>query len=252
VQLIAEKGTRMAMVRLRDLDSLESIDTQLQVAERLSLLTRVTAGVAHEFKNPLNSMRLWLETLKESLPKDEELPKQALQVLDSEIDRLDNVVKRFLNFTRPVEIHLEEVHLADILKEVLQVARPQLERAQVQTAVLLPIDVPAVNVDRQLIKQAIQNLVLNAVEAMPKGGKLSVILSRRSDMAEISIGDTGTGIPPEHRAKIFQLFFTTRPGGSGIGLADTFRFVQLHNGSIDFTSEAGRGTTFHMELPLAH
>jgi signal transduction histidine kinase len=252
VQLIAEKGTRMAMVRLRDLDSLESIDTQLQVAERLSLLTRVTAGVAHEFKNPLNSIRLWLETLKEALPEDGELPKQAVQVLDSEIDRLDNVVKRFLNFTRPVEIHLEQVQLADILKEVLRVARPQLERAKVHPAVLLPIDVPSVNVDRQLIKQAIQNLVLNAVEAMPDGGNLSVVLSRRGEMAEISIGDTGTGIPPELRGRIFQLFFTTRSGGSGIGLADTFRFVQLHNGSIDFTSEVGRGTTFRIELPLAH
>ncbi len=251
VQLIAERGTRMALVTLRDLDSLESIDTQLQVSERLAAIGRVTAGVAHEFKNPLNSMRLWLETLKEALPKDQDLPKQALQVLDSEIDRLDNVVKRFLNFTRRVEVHLEEAQLADILKEVLSVARPQLERAKIQTAVLLPIDVPPVNVDRQLIKQAIQNLVSNAMEAMPNGGKLSVALSRRGDMAEIAIGDTGAGIPPEHRARIFQLFFTTRPGGSGIGLADTFRFVQLHNGSIDFTSETGRGTTFRIELPLA-
>ncbi|HLP99656.1 MAG TPA: ATP-binding protein, partial [Candidatus Limnocylindria bacterium] len=79
----------------------------------------------------------------------------------------------------------------------------------------------------------------------------SVVLSRRGDMAEIAIGDTGAGIPPEHRARIFQLFFTTRPGGSGIGLADTFRFIQLHNGSIDFNSEVGRGTTFRIELPLA-
>jgi len=251
VQVIAEKGTRMALVTLRDLDSLERIDTQLQVAERLSSITRVTAGVAHEFKNPLNSMRLWLETLKEALPKDQELPKQALEVLDNEIDRLDNVVKRFLTFTRPVEVRLEETQLADILKEVLNVARPQLERAKVQSATLLPTDVPPVNVDRQLIKQAIQNLVLNAVEAMPNGGKLSVVLSRRGDMAEIAIGDTGAGIPSEHRARVFQLFFTTRPGGSGIGLADTFRFIQLHNGSIDFNSEVGRGTTFRIELPLA-
>ncbi len=252
VQVTAEKGTRMALVTLRDLDSLESIGTQLQVSERLAALGRVTAGVAHEVKNPLNSMRLWLETLREALPRDQDLPKQALQVLDSEIDRLDNVVKRFLNFTRPVEVRFEEAQLADILKEVLGVARPQLERGKVQLAVLLPIDVPPANVDRQLIKQAIQNLVLNAVEAMPDGGKLSVVLSRRGDMAEIAIGDTGTGIPAEHRSRIFQLFYTTRPGGSGIGLADTFRFVQLHNGSIDFTSEVGRGTTFRIELPLAH
>jgi PAS domain S-box-containing protein len=252
VQSIVEKGTRMALVTLRDLDSIETISTQLQVSERLAALGRVTAGVAHEVKNPLNSMRLWLENLKESLPQDDETPKQALQVLDSEIDRLDNVVKRFLNFTRPVELHLEETPLADLLQEVLSVAAPQLERAQIQVATLLPCDVPPVNVDRPLIKQAIQNLVLNAAEAMPQGGKLSIVLSRRGDMAELSVADTGRGISAEHRVRIFQLFFTTRPGGSGIGLADTFRFVQLHNGSIDFSSEVGRGTTFRIELPLAH
>jgi signal transduction histidine kinase len=121
----------------------------------------------------------------------------------------------------------------------------------VQVAQLLPIDVPQVYVDRALLKQAVLNLVLNAVEAMPNGGKLHVMLSRRGEMAEITVGDTGKGIPPENKQKIFQLFFTTRPGGSGIGLASTFRIVQLHNGSIDFTSEVGRGTTFRIELPLA-
>lgn len=252
VQAIAEKGTRMALVTLRDLDSIETISTQLQVSERLAALGRVTAGVAHEVKNPLNSMRLWLENLKESLPQDQETPKQALKVLDNEIDRLDNVVKRFLNFTRPVELHLEETPLADLLQEVLSLAKPQLERAKIEVATLLPCDVPPVNVDRPLIKQAIQNLVLNAAQAMPEGGKLSIVLSRRGDMAELSVGDTGNGILPEHRIRVFQLFFTTRPGGSGIGLADTFRFVQLHNGSIDFSSELGRGTTFRIELPLAH
>jgi signal transduction histidine kinase len=131
------------------------------------------------------------------------------------------------------------------------VAAPQLEKANVQVAQLLPIDVPEVFGDRALLKQAILNLVLNAVDAMPSGGQLQLTLSRRGDMAEITVGDTGKGIPPEHRQKVFQLFFTTRPGGSGIGLASTFRIVQLHNGSIDFTSEVGRGTTFRIELPLA-
>jgi signal transduction histidine kinase len=93
--------------------------------------------------------------------------------------------------------------------------------------------------------------VLNAGESMPSGGQLRLVLSRRGEMAEISIADTGKGIPPEHRQKIFQLFFTTRPGGSGIGLASTFRIVQLLNGSIDFTTEVGKGTTFRIELPLA-
>src|SRR6266513_490537 len=257
VQAIQEAGERMgALVTLRDLDSLESIGTKLRVSERLAALGRITAGVAHEVKNPLNSMRLWLENLKESLSFDgfydgDSPSRQAVQVLDKEIDRLDQVVKRFLDFTRPVDVRLEATQLAELLKEVLEIAKPQLEKSNIQIAQLLPIDVPEVYVDRALLKQAVLNLVLNASEAMPNGGQLRLVLSRRGEMAEITVGDTGKGIPPENQQKIFQLFFTTRPGGSGIGLASTFRIVQLHNGSIDFTSEVGRGTTFRIELPLA-
>ena len=255
VQAIQEGGERMgALVTLRDLDSLESINTQLKVSERLAALGRITAGVAHEVKNPLNSMRLWLENLKESLSFNgdgDSSSQQAVQVLDKEIDRLDQVVKRFLDFTRPMDVRLEATQLAELLAEVLEIAKPQLLHSNIQLATLLPIDVPEVYVDRALLKQAVLNLVLNAAEAMPNGGQLRLVLSRRGEMAEISVGDTGKGIPLENQQKIFQLFFTTRPGGSGIGLASTFRIVQLHNGSIDFTSEVGRGTTFRIELPLA-
>jgi signal transduction histidine kinase len=253
VQAIQEDGERMgALVTLRDLDSIESINTQLQVSERLAALGRITAGVAHEVKNPLNSMRLWLENLKESLSPDHDAnAQQAVQVLDKEIDRLDAVVKRFLDFTRPMEVRLEPTQLAELLREVLEVARPQLQKANVETTQALPQDVPEVFVDRDLLKQAVLNLLLNAVEAMPGGGQIRLQLSRRAEMAEISVSDTGRGIPPENRQKIFQLFFTTRPGGSGIGLASTFRIIQLLNGSIDFTTEVGRGTTFRIGLPLA-
>jgi PAS domain S-box-containing protein len=253
VQAIQEDGERMgALLTLRDLDSIESINTQLQVSERLAALGRITAGVAHEVKNPLNSMRLWLENLKECLPADSDSgAKQAVQVLDKEIDRLDAVVKRFLDFTRPMDVRLEPTQLAELLKEVLEVAQPQMQKANIQVAQLLPIDVPEVYVDRALLKQAVLNLVLNAGESMSSGGQLRLMLTRRGEMAEISVGDTGKGIPPEHRQKIFQLFFTTRPGGNGIGLASTFRIVQLLNGSIDFTTEVGKGTTFRIELPLA-
>jgi PAS domain S-box-containing protein len=253
VQEIQGAGERMgALLTLRDLDSLESINTQLQVSERLAAVGRITAGVAHEVKNPLNSMRLWLENLKESLPPDRDgAAQQAVNVLDAEIDRLDAVVKRFLDFARPMDVRLEPTQLADLLQEVLEVARPQLQQAKVEVAQLLPIGIPEVFVDRDLLKQAVLNLVLNAVDAMPGGGQLQLTLSRRGEVAEITVGDTGKGIPPELRQKVFQLFFTTRPGGSGIGLASTFRIVQLHNGSINFTSEVGRGTTFRIELPLA-
>jgi signal transduction histidine kinase len=239
-----------ALVTLRDLESRALIGSELETSERLSALARITAGVAHEVKNPLNSMRLWLETLKESLPKDHEASTQAVRVLDSEIDRLDRVVKRFLDFTKPVEMRVDDVDLAPLLSKVIEVARPETERAKVSVEMRLAEGAPSLRGDGELLRQAMLNLVLNAVEAMPGGGRLLVSLDRRGDDAVIMVSDTGKGIPPEHRSRIFQLFYTTRKGGSGLGLATTFRIVQLHNGSIDFVSEVGRGTAFRIELPL--
>ena len=252
LRVIAEGGARMgALVALRDLDSIERIGSELAVSERLSALGRITAGVAHEVKNPLNSMRLWLENLRESLPGDPAAAQQAVKILDKEIDRLDRVVKTFLDFTRPVELHLEDTDLAELLGEVVAFAMPQIQRARVKVSVEQPQNVPDVRVDRQLIKQALLNLVLNACQAMNEGGRLTLAIRRRGDVALVSVSDTGHGIAPENRRKIFELFFTTRPGGSGLGLATSFRIVQIHSGSIDFQSEVGRGTSFFIELPLA-
>jgi signal transduction histidine kinase len=233
------------------LESRERIGTELETSERLSALTRITAGVAHEVKNPLNSMRLWLENLKENLPPGNEVSTQAVRVLDSEIDRLDRVVKRFLDFTKPVEMRVEEVSLAPLLARIVEVAQLQIDRAKLRVDLRLANDVPPVRGDSELLRQAVLNLVLNAVQAMPEGGRLTVSLERRGDDAQVLVADTGKGIPAEHRNRIFQLFFTTRKGGSGLGLATTFRIVQLHNGSIDFVSEPGQGTAFRIELPLA-
>ncbi len=253
VREIAEGGSKMgALVSLRDLDSFERLGSDLEVSERLAALGRVTAGVAHEVKNPLNSMRLWLENLRESLPSDPEAVQTAVKVLDAEIDRLDRVVKTFLDFTRPVELHLEDTDVAEMVGEVIALARPQIEKARVRVSVEQPDNLPALRLDRDLLKQALMNLVLNACEAMQGGGRLSLSVRRKGELAEVRISDSGHGIAPEHRRRIFELFFTTRPSGSGLGLATTFRIVQLHHGSIDFQSEVESGTTFIVELPLAH
>src|ERR1700678_480087 len=250
-QVIREHGTPMGvLIALRDVESLERIGSQLQVSERLAALGRVTAGVAHEVKNPLNSMRLWLEVLKANMPIDPE-PQQAVKMLDSEIDRLDRAVKTFLNFTKPLELKLEETDLRSLLDEVLDAARPSIARAGVELRVDLPTEFPPVLVDSQLIHQAVLNLLLNACDFTSPGGRITLSLRRSGESAVVAVADSGKGISPEDQKKIFQLFFTTRPGGTGIGLANTFRFVQLHSGRIEFDSEVGRGTTFRVELPLA-
>src|SRR5580704_11850139 len=250
-QVVREQGVAMgSLVTLRDVESLERIGNQLQVSERLAALGRVTAGVAHEVKNPLNSMRLWLEVLKANMPTDPE-PQQAVKMLDTEIDRLDRAVKTFLNFTKPVEMKLEEIDIRPLLQDVIDAAKPSISRAGVDLRVDLPTEFPSLMIDQQLIHQAVLNLLLNASEFTPKGGRITLALRRSGETAIISVAESGKGISLEDQKKIFQLFFTTRPGGSGIGLANTFRFVQLHNGQIEFESEVGRGTTFRVELPLA-
>src|SRR6202034_3984937 len=205
-QVIREHGMAMgALITLRDVESLERIGNQLQVSERLAALGRVTAGVAHEVKNPLNSMRLWLEVLKANMPVDPE-PQQAVKMLDSEIDRLDRAVKTFLNFTRPVELNLEETDLRALMEEVLDAARPSIAKAQVELHADLPSDCPPVLVDRQLIHQAVLNLLLNASEFTDPGGRITLRLRRSGEFALVAVEDSGRGISPADQKKIFQLF----------------------------------------------
>jgi signal transduction histidine kinase len=184
------------------------------------------------------------------MPVDPE-PQQAVKMLDSEIDRLDRAVKTFLNFTKPLEMRLEETDLRALLEEIADAARPSITRAGVDLRLEMPSSFPHVLVDQQIIHQAVLNLLVNASEFTQPGGRITLGLRRNGEFAVIAVSDSGAGIPVEDQKKIFQLFFTTRPGGTGIGLANTFRFVQLHNGRIEFDSEVGRGTTFRLELPLA-
>ena len=198
VQVITEGGTRMgALVTLRDLESLETISRQLQVSERLAALGRVTAGVAHEVKNPLNSMRLWLENLKENLPAGDGVPRQAVAVLDSEIDRLDSVVKRFLDFMRPQELRLEETRLDELLDEVAAIGAPPdgaLRRRAGESS--MPSCRP-VRVDRAAAHAGPAESGLQRHSGHALGRQTHArCWSAAANRAEIRIADTGQGHRP--------------------------------------------------------
>ncbi len=194
-------------------------------------------------------MVLQLEILKSKLADQTEQVEPQLNVLTSEIRRLDRVVKTFLDFTRPVEIHPTETDIETLVREVFTLAEPQARENRVRLVFEQNGALPAVQVDRDLMKQALLNLVLNGCQAMPSGGELKIVPRAKPHRLELDIADQGVGIPPEARQKIFSLFFTTKPQGNGIGLAMTFRILQLHNASIDFSSEVNRGTTFRVSLP---
>jgi signal transduction histidine kinase len=239
------------LVRLRDPEAQRKIGRELQTADRLSAISRVSGGVAHEVKNPLNAILLHVEVARAKLANGDTEVESEMEIISREILRLDRVVKTFLDFTRPVELNLTTVPVQELVSEILELARPQAESSQIKVAIAQEVDGTEVRVDRDLLKQAFLNIVVNALQAMPEGGELGVQSLVNEDTAEIRISDTGPGIPAELREKIFRLYFTTKKEGSGIGLAMAFRIVQLHDGTIDFTSEPGKGTTFFIRLPLA-
>ncbi|MGA2588996.1 MAG: ATP-binding protein [Bryobacteraceae bacterium] len=239
------------LVRLRDPEATRQIGRQLQMADRLTAISRITSGVAHEVKNPLNAILMHVELARMKLAQSDTDIALQMEIISREILRLDRVVKTFLDFTRPVELNLTEVSLDSFVREIVDLASPQAAAAGIRVSVKQETDAAHIRVDMDLMKQAILNVVVNAIQAMPQGGELSIECAVREEQAEICISDTGPGIPPELREKIFRLYFTTKPEGSGIGLAMTFRIVQLHDGAIDFASEPGKGATFVLRLPVS-
>jgi len=251
VQFIREQGEAMgSLVTLRDAATRAQLEDQIDVASKLAALGRLTSGVAHEVKNPLNAMVLQLELLKSKLTDQRERVGPHLEILSTEIRRLDRVVKTFLDFTRPVELRPIPTDVEGLVREVFLLAEPEALKNNVQLVFERQGSLPAVNVDRDLMKQALLNLVLNGCQAMPSGGQLKVKPQTDGHHVNLEVSDQGVGIPPEGRQKIFSLFYTTKPGGSGIGLAMAFRVLQLHNGFIDFSSVVDHGTTFRVSIPV--
>lgn len=229
---------------------LERMESQLDVASRLAAISRITGGVAHEIKNPLNAISLHLDLLRARLDGNEEELTSEIEILSKEVRRLDRVVKTFLDFSRPVDVKLVDVDLAALVREVSDLMTPQARLGRIDMHFDAPSGEPLhIRGDADLLKQAILNLVTNALDAMKSGGWLRMSVARTGESVVLEVADNGPGIPPELRQKVFQLYFTTKPAGSGIGLAMTYRAVQLHNGTIDFFSEDGRGTTFRLEFP---
>jgi signal transduction histidine kinase len=237
-------------VRLRDPEATRQIGRQLQTADRLSAISRISGGVAHEVKNPLNAILMHVELARMKLAKGDTDIDAQMEIISGEILRLDRVVKTFLDFTRPVELNVSELPVDEFMQEIVDLASPQAAFAGIQVDVEQKADGVSIRADRDLLKQAVLNVAMNAIEAMPSGGNLRFESALQNDEAEIRITDSGPGIPPELRDKIFRLYFTTKEGGSGIGLAMTFRIVQLHDGTIDFSSEPGKGTTFTIRFPV--
>ncbi len=264
------------MLIVRNLEYLSQVQSTIRYSRKLAALGRLSAGVAHEVKNPLNAMMIHLELLRQvfttrapgagrashgasgvALATTDVLPANSADALDhvdviaSEIRRLDEVVQGFLKFARPEDLKLQPVQLSVLLHEIVPILQPEADRAGVALSVECE-RAPDVNCDPTMLRQAFLNLGLNACQAMPGGGALRIRCEgARDGRVAVDFSDTGVGISQEHLQRIFDLYFTTKAKGSGIGLSMVYRTVQMHDGEIEVQSVPGAGTTFRVLLPQA-
>jgi len=252
LDFIHERGTQIgALLTMRDAESARRIEDEIELSRRISASGRVTRGVAHDVKNPINAIVLHLQLLRNKMQQVDPDTGRHVDIIDNEIHRLDRVVQILVDFTRPRELHMEDADLKLVLEEVMLLASPDAAQHGVKILRQLSAEAIPVKVDVDLIKQAMLNVVLNGVQAMPNGGSLTITTHRDEDAVVTEIRDEGIGIPAAVQEKVFELYFTTKKTGSGIGLAQTYQIMQWHYGSVDYDSQEGKGTTFRLRLPLA-
>ncbi len=253
-------GNMGTLLTLRDMESAAQLGQELEVSRRLAAIGKLTAGVGHEVKNPINAMVVHLELLRGKLTAGGgEAFKGAqrhVDILSGEMQRLDRVVQTLADFSRPMELHLREHDLRSVVGAVMELTSVEMEEHGVSASVMAPHEPMMVRVDAELMQQALLNLLLNGMQAMPGGGALRVTMRREGPFAVVEVADEGEGIPVEVLPRIFELYFTTKPKGSGIGLAMTYRILQLHGGAMEVRSNADagspeRGTVFTVRLPVA-
>jgi two-component system sensor histidine kinase HydH len=225
-------------------------EEQLRRADLLSALGTISAGMAHEIRNPLGSIKGAVEILKDDYRPDE-AKYEFIRILLKETDRLSLIVQEFLNFARPKQPEFQPADVNEAIESVLLLIAQEANKVGVKVHKELDQSIGKHNLDAGMIKQAFLNMALNAIQAMPQGGVLTVQSTLRGDIIEVTISDTGVGIAEDNKKKLFNPFFTTKKNGTGLGLVITYRIIENHRGTIDVVSKPGKGTTFMVRIPIA-
>ena len=226
-----------------------------RLREQYAEIARLAGGLAHEVRNPLSTMGLNLDLLIEDFRSAESTrDRRVLQKLERirrETDRLQDIVDDFLRFAKVQDLNTEPTDLNAVIDDLRDFSEPQALAQNVVMRTQYESDLPPVALDVNLFKQALWNLIRNAQHAMPEGGELILQTHRDGTFAVLDVTDTGVGMTPEVAARIFDAFYSTRPGGSGLGLPTTRKIIEAHGGTISTESEPGQGSRFTVRLPLA-
>jgi signal transduction histidine kinase/putative methionine-R-sulfoxide reductase with GAF domain len=229
---------------------LKKTEAQLIRSEKLAALGQLAAGIAHEIRNPLTSINILIHSLRQNISSGESRS-EDFKVIEEEIHRINEIVDQFLRFAKPAPPHLERTEVTSIFEEILQLLRPQMEKLRISVQKDFR-SVPLITIDNEQMKQVILNLLMNSIQAMPEGGqfRLEGEVSKDGQWVELSIRDSGVGIPPEDMDKLFDPFFSTKEGGIGLGLSIAHRIIDQHHGKIEVTSNPNEGTIFTVYLPI--
>jgi signal transduction histidine kinase len=247
---LASRRTTGRIQTIEDLTERVNLRQQMARIERLASLGRLSAGIAHEVRNPLTGISLLLDELHDRLlsqPSDRALIQRALQ----EIERLEGLVNELLTFASQPEKRLGETDIAEIMRDILFLVGKQCQKHQIELRQDIPATLPHLRADADRLKQAFLNLLTNALDAMSTGGVLSVTVALHDEVVRIDISDTGAGFPTEKASLIFEPFYTTKGEGTGLGLSITHTIIANHNGRIEVQSQPDQGSTFTIFLPLA-
>ena len=234
------------------MQEVKALEIEVLQRERLSALGNLAATVAHEIRNPLNAISMGLQRLKvEFQPTDDqEQYSRVTELMLGEVHRLNSIVEQFLSLARPLEIKPEALRVQDVLNELATLVAGEAQQSKVQIRVVAPPTLPPLKADREYLRQTLLNLILNGLQAMPKGGTLTLKANTSNGNFLISVTDTGIGIAPENRRRIFEPYFTTKAKGSGLGLAIARRIIEAHGGTITVFSETDQGCCFQIALPI--
>ncbi|MDC7222168.1 MAG: ATP-binding protein [Spirochaetales bacterium] len=252
--LVNEGTIKGNLVYVEDVTRLKNQEAKLRRAEGLVSLASMTAGIAHEIKNPLGSMAIYIQLMQKMLKKGGDTPTEELlsylEIVNEEVDRLNSIVVDYLFAVKPIDACLIKRDIHGVLDEVIEFISKEMEFDGIKVDYQIDEKLPRIQLDENLMKQALLNLIKNAQHAMEGGGRLKVSCVLKDNHIVLSVGDTGKGIPPEEREKIFEPYFTTKDTGTGLGLTVVYKIIKEHGAEIDLHSKEGQGTTFWISFPV--